>query len=112
MIEILISRLAPSGMLIVEEVYYDSYVVPRLTSFMIFYALKILNNLRIDLSRLIRDIKPGLEVNFLCESQLFNILNHYGHAYRVSKTPWTMPKYYKVLLLRSYGFITHILVDH
>jgi SAM-dependent methyltransferase len=40
LIEKLISVLSPHGMLIVEEMYYDSYLIPQLTSFIIFYTLK------------------------------------------------------------------------
>lgn len=109
LIEELVSMLSPNGMLIVEEMYYDSYLIPQLTSFIIFYTLKAVNFLKIDLSRLVSLAKPGLEVNFFYKDQLLSVLNEYGFAYRFSKEVFGVPRYLKPALLRDAGYITFVL---
>ena len=112
MTKALLSRLSPKGILIIEELYYDSYLIPTLTSFLIFYTLKILNFMKIDLRRIIRQMTPGLEVNFFCENQIFSILKEYGSVRRFSRFPYDIPRHYKLSLLKNVGYITFLVENH
>ncbi|MDQ6865575.1 MAG: hypothetical protein M3044_17325 [Thermoproteota archaeon] len=53
-------RLSENGSLVVE-VY-------------VFYGMKLLNFLRLDVSKLVGDLLPGLEVNFLHHKQIEELL--------------------------------------
>jgi SAM-dependent methyltransferase len=109
MVENLHFSLSPNGMLIVEEMYYNSYLIPQVTSFLIFYLLKIMNFFNIDISPLIKEMKPGLEVNFFHEKQLSDILSEFGSCYKFSQFSWKMPRYYQSALLESFGYVTFIM---
>ena len=109
MVELLTRKLSDNGILIVEEVYYGSLLIPQFTSFVVFYGLKLINFLNLDFSSFTKEIKPGLEVNFLHEKQLVKILGLYGSPYLVHKTPWKgIPKSYQLFLLKDFGHITYI----
>lgn len=109
MVELLTEKLSENGILIVEEIYYNSYVIHNFTSFAIFYGLKLINFLKLDLSRFISQIRPGLEVNFLSEKQLQKMLGQYGSAYLVHKDPSIIPKLNYLLLSKEFGHIEYIL---
>jgi SAM-dependent methyltransferase len=102
-------RLSENGSLVVEEVYYTSYLFPGITSFMIFYVLKLLNILHLDVSGIIGELLPGLEVNFLHNKQIKQLLEQYGTIQLVKQTPWSVPKLYRLLLLKELGHITYIM---
>jgi SAM-dependent methyltransferase len=108
MIEALVTLLDTNGILIVQEVFYDSYLVHSLTSFMIFYGLKVMNSLGLDFSHIDKEMKPGLEVNFFHERQLSKLLGEYGHTDILNKTIVQIPRAYKVALLKNRGQITFI----
>lgn len=108
MIELLVSKLSDNGIIIVEEWYYVSYLLPEFTSFIVFYGLKLINLLNLDLSYT-REIRPGLEVNFLHPKQLLKILGCYGFTYLSNKTSVKIPSTYKLFLLKEKGHITYIL---
>jgi SAM-dependent methyltransferase len=109
MLGLLIDKLDDDGILIIQEVYYNSYIISRFTSFVAFYGLKLINLLNLDVSRFMTEIKPGLEVNFLHEKQLKEILSQYGSAHLLIKEPWGRRKLYKLFLLKELGHITYIL---
>jgi hypothetical protein len=109
MLKLLIDKLDDGGILIIQEVYYNSYIISRFTSFVAFYGLKLINLLNLDVSRFMTEIKPGLEVNFLHEKQLKEILSQYGSAHLLIKEPWGRRKLYKLFLLKELGHITYIL---
>jgi SAM-dependent methyltransferase len=103
----LIRRLSSNGILIVEEVYYDSYIFSTFTSFLVFYGLKLINWLKLDLS-FTKEIRPGLEVNFFHEKDLVKLLNNSGsNATLVNKEIWELPKTYQLFLLKERGHITY-----
>jgi SAM-dependent methyltransferase len=106
MLRLLTDKLEDDGILLVQEVYYNSYIISRFTSFVVFYGLKLINLLNLDVSRFMTEIKPGLEVNFLHEKQLKNILNQYGSVHLLEKQPWGRRKLYKLFLLKECGHIT------
>jgi len=110
MVELLVSKLSDDGIMIVEEWYYVSHFLPQFTSFVVFYGLKLINFLNLDLSYT-KEIRPGLEVNFLHPKQLLKILGHYGFAYLLNKTPVGIPASYKLFLLKEKGHSTYILKD-
>lgn len=107
-LEILVDKLSDNGILIVEEWYYSSYIIPTFTSFIVFYGLKLINFLKLDLS-FTREIRPGLEVNILHPKQLVKILGTYGSTSLLNKTPTELPKTYKLFLMKESGHITYIL---
>ena len=108
MIEALLALLKPNGILIVQEIFYDSYLVHSLTSFMIFYGLKVMNFLGLDFSSIDKEMRPGLEVNFFHEMQLSKLLGEYGHTDMINKTIMHSSRTHKAALLRNRGPITFI----
>ncbi len=102
----LCERVINGGMLIVEEVYYDSYIIPSFTSFVIFHGLKMLNFLHLDLKGIIRDIEPGLEVNFMQTMQLERLLNNLkGEVTILSRQSWHVPSLYRLCMLKELGHV-------
>ena len=99
-------KLEDDGILLIQEVYYNSYIISKFTSFVIFYGLKLINLLNLDVSRFMTEIKPGLEVNFLHEKQLKNILSQYGSVHLLEKEPWETSKIHKLFLLKKWGRTT------
>lgn len=106
MLRLLMDKLEEDDILLVQEVYYNSYIISRFTSFVVFYGLKLINLLNLDVSRFMTEIKPGLEVNFLHEKQLKNILNQYGSIQMLEKQPWGRRLIYRLFLLKDWGHIT------
>jgi hypothetical protein len=104
----LVEQLSENGSLVVEEVYYISHLFPKLTSSLIFYGLKLLNLLHLDASRIVSDLLPGLEVNFLGDKEIEKLLGSYGRVYLIKKTPWPRPKLYRFLLLKDFGHISYM----
>jgi len=103
----LMDRLSKNGSLLVEEVYYDSHLFPQITSCMIFYGLKLLNFLRLDVSKIVVELLPGLEVNFLHRKQIEELFEQYGTIQLVKQTPWQVPRLYRFLLLKGLGHISY-----
>jgi SAM-dependent methyltransferase len=106
--EQLMHRLSENGSLVVEEIYYASYLFPQITSSLIFYGLKLINFLHLDMSRIIRELLPGLEVNFLHQKQIKELLGRYGLVKLVKQTPWPVPKLYRLVFLRELGHISYV----
>jgi SAM-dependent methyltransferase len=105
----LIDRLSENGSLIVEEVYYASYLFPQISSWMIFYGLKLLNFLHLDVSKIVGELLPGLEVNFLHHKQIVELLEQYGTIQLIKQTPWQVPRLYRFLLLKDLGHISYVI---
>jgi SAM-dependent methyltransferase len=112
MIEMLVEKLEDSGKIIIEEHYFISHIIPEFTSLAVFYGLKLINFLKLDLSRYTREVRPGLEVNFLHPKQLVKILGQWGYPYLLYKTNTEIPKSHKLFLLKERGFIIYILKKH
>lgn len=106
MLEVLIGKISSNGLLIVEEVYYDSYIYSKITSFLVFYGLKMVNSLELDLS-FTKEIRPGLEVNFLHEKQLEQMLGRHGPVSLLNRMVWDVPHTYQLFLLKERGHITY-----
>jgi hypothetical protein len=90
-------------------VYYASHLFPQITSCMIFYGLKLLNFLHLDVSKIIGELLPGLEVNFLHRKQIEELLGQYGIIQLIKQTPWPVPMLYRLLLLKDLGHISYIM---
>ena len=105
----LINRLSENGILIVQEINFRSYLFPQFTSSFVFYALKMINFIKLDLSRLLPDLKPGLEVNFLDEAYLLFILGKYGSVRKIHYDSYNIPYSYKLFLLKKYGHSTYLI---
>jgi SAM-dependent methyltransferase len=107
LLRILAHSLSDNGILIVHEVYYDSYIIPSLTSTMIFYMLKFLNLINLDIRPIIKGFQLGLEVNFMHTAELKRLLEDLGGKIRlVGKDPWIIPTLRRILLLKEQGSIT------
>jgi SAM-dependent methyltransferase len=102
----LIDILSENGMLIIEEVYYNSHLFPNLTSSIIFYLMKLLNFIHLGS---FHKFKPGLQVNFFNESELEEILGIYGSVHLLHRNPWKVPELYRVFLLEDLGNIAYTL---
>lgn len=109
LIEGLVRRLTQGGILIVEEVNFSSHLIRQLTSNLVFYALKLNKFLRIDLSRIIPDLRPGLEVNFLDDKYLMSVLNQHGSVNKTHYDSYDIPQSYKAFFLKQYGHSTYFL---
>jgi SAM-dependent methyltransferase len=109
LLKLLKNKLSHDGILIIEEVYYESYLIPSLTSTLIFYGLKLLNFLRLDFNKFINEIQFGLEVNFLHKRQMRILLGELdGNVELLKKDPWGTPTIYRILLLKERGHITYV----
>lgn len=106
-LKILISKLKKDGILILEDLYYDSYLYPSLTSIIVFYGLKISNFFNIDIGKLIQEYHKGLEVRFLHSNEIFEILKDYGDPTLIKSIPWPIPTSYKIFLLKKLGRVTY-----
>lgn len=109
LIGLLIDKLANNGVLLIEEVYYNSFIIPSFTASFIFYLLKLLRIFRMDLSGISTKLKTGLEVNFLNEKLVEDILSKFGTLRLIDRNPWKVPKSYAVFLLRDFGNITYMI---
>jgi SAM-dependent methyltransferase len=104
---ILRQRLSDSGTLIVQEVYYDSYLIPSLTSAVVFYMLKFFNFLGLDISSIMNEFQLGLQVNFMHTEEVKRLMEKLGGKVQmVGKDPWMMPAFRRMLLLKEHGSVT------
>jgi hypothetical protein len=89
--------------------HYVSHIKPNITSSIIFYGLKLLNFLRLDIGRILNEIQPGLEVNFLYDKEVEKLLEQYGTVCLIKKDLWKkIPKLYKFFLLKELGHISYM----
>ncbi len=109
MIHILVNRLNRNGIIVIEEKYYDSYLFKTFTAACIFYMLKFLTISRLDISKIVKEFSKGLEVSFLHELELIQILRKYGIPQLINRNKVKVPFSYKLLLLRDYGHISFML---
>ncbi len=109
MIDLLIKKLSANGVLVIEEVYYVSYLIPKITSSLVFYGLKFLNSLHLDLSNVMSECQPGLEVNFFCDQEIEKLLKARCETLLlVKKHPVNVPKLYRFFLLKEFGHISYM----
>ena len=109
MLKLLADRLTEDGVLLIEEMYYISHVFPNITSSLIFYGLKLLNFLHLDINKLRSEFQPGLEVNFFSQKQIEKLLQPYGMVKMIRRHPWTrMPTMYRFFLLKEAGHISYM----
>jgi SAM-dependent methyltransferase len=108
MLNILAKKLSNEGSLIVEEVYYDSHIIPSITSFIVFYSLKLLNFLKIDISKKVPEVNLGLEVNFFNRSSLKNLLENYGNVKSVYSKTYGLSRPHRLMLAKDIGHISYV----
>jgi SAM-dependent methyltransferase len=85
MLKVLSDRLSENGVLVIDEMHYISHIKPNITSSLIFYGLKLLNFLHLDISRILNEFQLGLEVNFLYDKELEKLLEQYGIVRLIKK---------------------------
>jgi hypothetical protein len=113
MLKLLTDRLSKNGILVIEEMHYFSYLTPNLTSYIIFYRLKLLNFLHLDISKIINEFQPGLEVNFLYSEEIEKLLESYGIVNQIKKDLWSrVPKLYQLFFLKEAGHIPYMVTAH
>lgn len=109
MLSLLIDKLSDDGILMVDEYYYNSYIIQSLTSSIIFYTLKTLNFFHIDVNRIMREIHLGLEVNFLTENQIYGLIGEHVHDVQaIRKKPHASKRTDCLFLLKESGRISLI----
>ena len=108
-LKILFERLNIGGSLILEENYYDSYLYPSITSTLIFYGLKFFNALDFDISKIIKEYHKGLEVRFLHDKEIVELLRTHGDPALIKRVPWEIPKSYRIFLLKNLGHVTYFI---
>jgi len=109
LISTLINMISENGILIVEEVYYNSYFLPRLTTSIIFYITKLLSFIHFDSIHITNNYKPGLQVNFFSQFELEELLRDYGSVRLLYRNPWRVPELYRIFLLEEFGNIVYTL---
>jgi hypothetical protein len=109
LIEQLLNRLNKHGSLVIDELYYDSYIFPEITSVLIFYGLKLFNFVHLDINKFLKEYSMGLEVNFFCNRDLKNLLSKYGEPKLIKCTPAKVPLSYKMFFLKKLGNISYII---
>jgi SAM-dependent methyltransferase len=115
MLHQLTNRLTENGILIVEEWAYVSYLVPQFTSTIIFYGLKLLNLLHLDVSNIVKEIKLGLEVNFLHGKELESLLKNNGATIVMEKRmprEQGIPLLYRCFLLKNVEYVSYMAKAH
>lgn len=108
--EVLNKRRSQSGVILVEEMYFDSYMIPHISASIIFYILKVLNTLRLDVSRIHNEIKLDLEVNFYSDEQLREFLSKYGTVRLIKKETSRLSKLQRLFLLRDRGHVSYMVI--
>jgi SAM-dependent methyltransferase len=106
---ILFSRLSKNGFLMVEEMYYDSYIFPGFTSGIVFYGLKIANYLGLDLGKVIAHVVPGLEVNFYSINELLDTFSRHGDADVINKKPLKTNAAQRLFLQKDFGHVSFVI---
>jgi SAM-dependent methyltransferase len=109
LLKVLSDRLSENGVLVIGEMHYVSHIKPTITSSIIFYGLKLLNFLHLDISRILNEFQPGLEVNFLYDKEIEKLLEQYGAVRLIKKELWTkIPKLYQFFLLKEAGQVYYM----
>jgi SAM-dependent methyltransferase len=106
MLNILSSKLSEDGYIVIEEMYYVSHGIPSFTATMIFYGLKLINYLKLDLSSIAKVIIPGLEVNFYSEDELTKMLSKYGQVKVIKKAKGKISPLQRLFLQKDFGHIS------
>jgi SAM-dependent methyltransferase len=106
MLDIMFSKVSKNGIVLIEEMFYESYVIPSFTAAMIFYGLKVLNFLKIDLRKIAKDVVPGLEVNFFSEKELLHLLSRYGKPEIITKRESKSSKLQMLFLQKEFGHLS------
>jgi ubiquinone/menaquinone biosynthesis C-methylase UbiE len=103
MIKELLKLSSHDDIIIVEELHYKSAIIPKITSKIIFYGLKLLNVLHIDGRRFMRDLHPGLEVNFFSQQEIVEMLSAFGRVTIVYSVKYEIGKKMRYFLLKEFG---------
>lgn len=105
---ILHGRLSNRGFIVVEEMYYSSFIFPEFTSAIIFYGLKLMKLLHIDLSKIRNEFQLGLEVNFFSNKTLEEMFRqHSKKIQQIRRNPAKIPKFYRIFLLKDLGRVSY-----
>jgi hypothetical protein len=112
MIKELLKLSSHDGIIIVEELHYKSAIIPTITSRIIFYGLKLLNALHIDGRRFMRDLNPGLEVNFFQQQEIAEMLSAFGPVTIVHSQRWEIGRKMRYFLLNEFGKVVFSLAPN
>jgi ubiquinone/menaquinone biosynthesis C-methylase UbiE len=112
MIKELLKLSSHDGIIIVEELHYKSAIMPTITSKIIFYGLKLLNALHIDGRRFMRDLHPGLEVNFFHQQEIAEMLSAFGRVTIVYSGKYEIGRKMRYFLLNEFGKVVFSLAPN
>ena len=106
-IQELIDMLSSGGILLIDEVFFTSYIIPSISSKVIFYGLKLLNSLRLDMKKVIPNLHLGLEANFISnDNELIYMLKKYTEdVIMLRKESSPIPSIYRLFLVKDFGFM-------
>lgn len=106
MLNSLYERITENGFFLIEEMFYESYFFPSFTSRLIFYGLKFINYLKLDLGRISKHIIPGLEVNFYSQKELIDMLSKYGKVEVITKRNSRLSTLQRLFLQKEFGHLS------
>lgn len=94
--------LKEDGLLLIHELFYEGYLIPSISRFMIFAALRIQNTTRVRIPQ--RFFLLDLDVCFYTRREFRQMLSQAGYEivdYR--ETPWTKLASTNLVLLKTWG---------
>jgi 2-polyprenyl-3-methyl-5-hydroxy-6-metoxy-1,4-benzoquinol methylase len=95
-------RLEPYGYLIIHELYYESYLDPKLSRDMIFRALSLQNRLRIRIPQ--QHFVLDLQVCFYTREELRSLLEEAGlSVVDYKETHWDRTALHRLALIKDLG---------
>lgn len=96
--------LKNDGRLLITEMYYEGYLIPKLPCYMIFYLLKLQNKFNIKLP--FKDFILGLDVYFYTREQLKMILEDCGLEILDIKSYKRGKNFQKIVLIKDSGKVS------
>jgi hypothetical protein len=98
--------LKDEGFILITEIYYEGYLIPKLPSYLIFYLLKLQNKFNIKIP--FKDFLLGLEVYFYTRKELKIILKECGLEIVDIKSYKRGNKFQKMMLIKDLGKVSII----
>ena len=94
--------LKNDGLLVIQEIYHESFILPSLFRSVIFYLLKLQNAFKIKIPT--EHFLLDLQACFYPRIELINMLKQCGfEIIEVKENPWPYEMLRKVLLIKKWG---------
>jgi SAM-dependent methyltransferase len=98
--------LKDGGFILITEIYYEGYLIPKLPRYLIFYLLKLQNKFNIKIP--FKDFLLGLEVCFYTRKELEMILKECGLEIVDIKSYKRGNNFQKMMLIKNLGKVSII----